>query len=493
MPAKELMRWIPAQKRWRKQYRQKTYYVSPRQLGCEPKREASRSAANHWWEARRKQIDEEIAGQPQHPQHVTEHYNRAIENHRRYAAWNRRFGRVEEAIKSEKAIELIRQQLKFPQPEYPLSKYYEDPLALERLNTPQRRLLAFDLQWQERYTHLLNLEREERQERVTEDSIEAHIEDYLKLERARHTARGKISAYYQRKQWLDCFRKWARLNVPKLEDLNEKAWEQFFIYLAGLVEEGTYTGTTASNYQAAARWFVIQRWEAKHLESLPRNISSRKYAFTKTSGEPVPFTRAEVTLYLDAATDWQKLFLLLMLNCGAYPSDIGQLRQDEVNWKKGRITRKRTKTRDRSKNVPLVDYPLWPETFRLLKKFRNVNPDSRYPELAVVNRNDNPLWREEEKTNKTGKKTLWRDDNIKSAYQQLQTRILKLKKGDPKRKPLKSLRKTGASILEQSEYGRFSEHFLGEAPNTVSRKHYAVQNGPEFDKAVMWLGREFGL
>jgi hypothetical protein len=302
MPAKESMRWIPSQKRWRRQYRQKTYYVSPRQLGCKPNRDASRTAANQWWEAKQREIDEEIAGQPQQPQHVAEHYAQAIENHRRYAVWNRRFGRVEEAAKSEKAIELIRHKLKSPQPEYPLSKYYEDPLTLERLNTPQRRHLAFDLQWQERYAHLLKLEREERQEHITEDSIEAHIEDYLKLERARHTARGKISAYYQRKQWLDCFRGWARLHAPKLEDLDEKAWEQFFIYLAGFVEEGSYTGTTASNYQAAARWFIVQRWEAKHLENLPRNISSRKYAFTKTKKEPLPFTKKEVKLYLDAAS-----------------------------------------------------------------------------------------------------------------------------------------------------------------------------------------------
>jgi len=391
-------------------------------------------------------------------------------------------------------IELLRAELEKPTPKYPLTKLEADPLQQIANANPKLNYFQVQMFWQERYDHLLALERKEQQsEPVTEDSTEAHIEDYLKLEKARHTARKKISAYYQRKQWLDCFRDWANLHAPKLEDLNEKSWEKFFIYLAGLVADGKYTGTTASNYQSAARWFIVQRWESKHLENLPRNINSRKYAFAKTQKDPIPFSKAEVKLYFDAASDWQKLFLLLMLNCGMYPADIGQLRQDEVDWKKGRITRKRTKTRDRSNNVPLVDYPLWPGTFHLLKKFRNTNRDSKHPELAVVNHNDRPLWKEEEKTTKSGKTTLWRDDNIKSAYQQLQDRRLKLEKTDPRRKPLKSLRKTGASILEQSEYGRFSEHFLGEAPNTVSRKHYAVQNGPEFDKAVMWLGRELGI
>ena len=62
-----------------------------------------------------------------------------------------------------------------------------------------------------------------------------------------------------------------------------------------------------------------------------------------------------------------------------------------------------------------------------------------------------------------------------------------------KRKPLKSLRKTGATLLENSEYGRFSEHFLGEAPHSTASRHYAHKNGKEFDLAVKWLGEQLGL
>jgi hypothetical protein len=32
-------------------------------------------------------------------------------------------------------------------------------------------------------------------------------------------------------------------------------------------------------------------------------------------------------------------------------------------------------------------------------------------------------------------------------------------------------------MLYQSEYGRFAEHFLGEAPHSIANKHYAGQNG----------------
>jgi hypothetical protein len=61
------------------------------------------------------------------------------------------------------------------------------------------------------------------------------------------------------------------------------------------------------------------------------------------------------------------------------------------------------------------------------------------------------------------------------------------------RKPLKSLRKTGASILENSQYGRFSEHYLGEAPKTIASRHYAHKNGAEFDEAIIWLGQQLGI
>jgi integrase len=494
MAPKELMGWVPSQKRWKKNYRGTSYWVSPRQLGCDRTRDASRSAANRWWEAKQAEIDAEISKAPPHPPQILDDYARAIENHRRYAAWNRRFGSVEEAAKSEKTIEILNEKLASSDPEFPLAKYYENPLHLILRDVPKEDQWITEMQWIDRYRHLQIEEAKEQQDQApTDDSTVTHIDAYLKLEYARHSARNKISAYYNRKQWLNCFRNWAVVNAPKLTDITEDAWEAFFIYLAGLVQQEVYTGTTAANYQAAARWFIDQRYESKRIANPPRNLRSKKYCFSKTQKDPVPFTKEEVKLYLDSATEWQKLFLLLMLNIGMYPSDIGQLLQTEVDWEKGRIARKRTKTRNRSAKVPRVDYPLWPETFRLLRKFRNVAPESKHPKLALVNHNDAPLWQQEEKKTKKGKTSLWNDDNIKSAYQELQSNTLKLKKGDPRKKPLASLRKTGATFLMQSEFGLFHEHFLGEAPSTIATMSYVARNGPRFDLAVQWLGKELGI
>src|SRR5262245_11409394 len=59
-----------------------------------------------------------------------------------------------------------------------------------------------------------------------------------------------------------------------------------------------------------------------------------------------------------------------MANCGMTQGDVSDLLDTEVDWAAGRIIRKRSKTADRE-NVPVVNYKLWPQTFKLLKKYRS--------------------------------------------------------------------------------------------------------------------------
>ena len=68
-----------------------------------------------------------------------------------------------------------------------------------------------------------------------------------------------------------------------------------------------------------------------------------------------------------------------------------------------------------------------------------------------------------------------RDHNIRTAhFQLLQTETRKGKRF----KFLKSLRKNPATMLQQSEYGWFAKHFLGEAPHSITAKHYAHEKYP---------------
>ena len=164
-----------------------------------------------------------------------------------------------------------------------------------------------------------------------------------------------------------------------------------------------------------------------------------------------------------------------MLNCGFYPVDIGTLKHSE--YKDGRITRKRSKTRNRSDKVPTVSYRLWKETDTLLTKYR-----SDHPELVLLNRNGTPLWKEVEKNGK-----FCRISNIKCSFFRLQqkTEITK---------SLKHLRKTASTMLgSHPQYGRYAEYFLGEAPRSVTDTHYVKPSQDQFDKAVKWLGEQFGF
>jgi integrase len=197
--------------------------------------------------------------------------------------------------------------------------------------------------------------------------------------------------------------------------------------------------------------------------------------------EVEPFAVEEIKQLLGEASERTRLYVLLMLNCGMYPVDIALLRQDEVDWITGRIIRKRTKTRDRSSNVPKVDYLLWQETFALLREHRSKNP-----ELVLVNAKGAPLWQYKEKNGKVSKIT-----NIQSAYIEL---MKNSKLPEEQRKPLKALRKTPSSMLENhAEYGRYAEYFLGEAPKTVASRHYIKPSRKQFDKAIKWLGQQFGI
>ena len=100
-----------------------------------------------------------------------------------------------------------------------------------------------------------------------------------------------------------------------------------------------------------------------------------------------------------------------------------------------------------------------------------------------MNENGRPLWYEE-----VGKDSkLKKNDNVKSAFDRLKhkTKISK---------PLKSLKKTSASLIRNNErFAGLESLFLGHAPQSMSEKHYAKVPQALFDGAIAWLGEEYGI
>jgi hypothetical protein len=159
--------------------------------------------------------------------------------------------------------------------------------------------------------------------------------------------------------------------------------------------------------------------------------------------------------------------------------DVSELRDNEVDWTAGRITRKRSKTAT-CENVPEVCYQLWRSTFALLKQYRSGS------DRVLLTESGKPFIRKELVDGK-----LTKADGIASNFAHLRRKLRKCQPGF--KRSLKQLRKLGASLLESHhEYGRYVSYFLGHSPRTVKDRHYAVPSQELFDDAVAWLGQQLG-
>jgi integrase len=167
-----------------------------------------------------------------------------------------------------------------------------------------------------------------------------------------------------------------------------------------------------------------------------------------------------------------------MGNCGFTQSDVSDLKDQEVDWKEGRITRKRSKTSD-DEGVPVVEYKLWDVTFDLLKEYRSGG------ESVLLTETGKP-WVYEKLVDGKMRST----DNVASNFTHLKA---KLKRKGIIAKPLKLIRKTSASLLGTHEvYGRYSSHFLGHSPRSIADRHYVKPSRDLFDKAIAWLAQQYG-
>ena len=465
MAEKCLMYWVSKQKRWLKEYKGKTYSVSCKQLGCSPTKDISRKAANDWWEQKQRELDEALGAAKKHPAYIIDHYQAARENWRLFAKWHRRYGEPAQAEQAETFMDGLDAALKEDNPPYPLPPQQQKPLDLMEVLTEDW------LIWQDRFRQIM---REEQAETATpaENTIRAHLDDYLAVMKSQQ----KVGTYDTIKTRLNTFRSWVEPLAP-IENLNEACWERFCVYLK---TKSNLAAHTQAGTQRAVRAFIRNRWERRFID-LPRNLTSRILAASVPIQEVIIFSKEEIAQLITAASERTTLYILLALNCGFYGVDIAALRQDEVDWQAGRISRQRTKTRNRSKSVPKVSYMLWRQTFDLLKKNR-----SNHPDLVLLNENRKPLWSESEKHGKFN-----RNNNVKTAYFHLWEKKLKQTKGF---KPFKTLRKTAASLLEtHKDYGRYAEYFLGEAPSSIAGRHYIQPSTKRFDAALRWLGQQLGI
>jgi integrase len=448
MPVKELMSWEKRSKRWQKKYRGTVYWVSPRQLGVPATREQSASAANEWWGRKQAEIDAE-GKQKQDP--VWDGIREAVGK-----LTGGPVNSVEDVCRL--FVEKVQSGQKFP------DWFQEAILGVERLR---------QIEAQAKAGVSLALGEVE-----GERTVGAQIGQWVKLLKAsvatRTISEGRWGAY---KRYIGVFGKWIGEGAP-IDAITAAKLEEYWAWLVSQMTEERFSPATAKGMLMTAKQF-IRRLAEVGLIPLPGNIDARRFRFGDGPKKVETLAIEEVRAMLTKATERTRLYVLLMLNCGMYQSDITELGEDEVDWKVGTITRPRSKR----PNGPVVRYKLWSETWELLKKHRAKGDRPLNPRgLRVVLTTDqgNLLSR------------CWIEGDKERRYDTIQSAANTLFETLGWKKPLKRLRKTSSSLLaSQKAYKYYVDYFLAHSPKTIAEKSYVAPADEEFFEALTWLRQQY--
>jgi integrase len=484
------MTWVPGRKGWMKWYRGRNYSVSCRQLGTEPTKEASWQAANEWWLEK----EAELRGRAAVPEKPLDPASRSVKD------LLERFPHDELrriAVRGEAARTVLDILEKasvhgLPQGEGPFPRLAPLPIArnaiakLEQGESIPGEVISEVMshganknlapEYQQQYVKYLDHVIDANP--VPKDrTIKGQMDGWARLQHSRHVA-GKISAgrYDAYLRNVGVFVEWAGPSTD-IATLDAPKIRAYYDWLCQRIGDKRFSTAYARSLLNAAKNFVSRVAELG-LIPLPGNLRSKDFTFDDTSGDIDYFTVAEIRTLLgecDRISPRTKLFLLLMLNCGMYQSDISDLKPSEVDLERGVITRRRSK---RKRQGLRVTYKLWPETLALLRSF-----GSTEGERVLVSEDGNPLV-----SYKTVQGKLRRYDLIGHSFERVRKKV-------GVSKPIKVFRKTSAHILDRHRvYRAFCPYFLAHAPKTVTEISY-VGTPPEelFFEAIDWLRQELQI
>lgn len=446
------MTWVPSRRGWMKEYQGKKYAVSCRQLNVPETKEASYQAANDWWRKKRAEIDgpatqarpdprvqvlEEIVGRP-----ITDQEDLTNTLYAVIAAGLESHEKGEPFFTRDQQAKILGEAR---------LKGLED--SVQAFRNPQQ---------------------------AVDGSIGAHAKLWHDHQQAQvHAGQLTPDRCSNNQTCLAHFLTYASASAP-VESIDASRLQGFYSWCLGKLSARRsnirhgWSVAYARDVFSVTKSFLRWLWEQGAID-LPKNIGSKSFKFGHGVKAIKTWTVEEFKLAVTEAPGKLKLGILLMANCGMTQEDVSDLLDSEVDWTEGYITRKRSKTAAHE-SVPTVCYKLWPLTFNLLKRYRSGS------ERVLLTESGLPYVRKELKSNGKVSKA----DGFASNWVHVKKR-LKLNR------PLKQLRKLGATILEGHEnYGRFKVLFLGHSPKSVADKHYAAPSQELFDRAVIWVGQQLG-
>jgi integrase len=460
------MSWEPTRRRWWKQYRGRRYLVSCRQLGAiRETKEDSYQLANLWWQAKKTEID------GQHPNAA-----RILEQHRRIQ-WAQQHDRADLIQGLRSLIAQLEsdtggsgEPATVPSP---LSHLLTEESAesYRRLCESVGKVQGLDAAavveealeervWHERLSDSNRREPVPDQDRSVAHQVQLWLDDLKTRVAAGQYGPGELRGQTSYIRHFVTY-----LGEQTLIDaIDEERWAGYHRHLMNRIGTGECSPEYGKKLHRSARSWVEYLSTLKRIPA-PGNLTDKRMKFNIPRRAIEVFDGPEITRLLSESRDTVRLMILLALNCGMTQIDISDLTHNEINWERGRLTRKRSKTADHAR-TPVVEYPLWPETFALLKLLRSSDQDR-----VLVTRSGKP-WVNRRQMN---------IDSIRIEFEKLKPAL-----------SFKHLRKSAATMLgSHEEYRAYAQFFLGHAPSSIADAHYVRPDQGRFDAAVDWLRGRF--
>ena len=153
-----------------------------------------------------------------------------------------------------------------------------------------------------------------------------------------------------------------------------------------LVAKGKISPATFNIRMRDLKHFVNWSWRSYRLPSLPRN-ASELFAQFKIEPKAKAIDLDDLAKIWSKATDRQRCYIALALNCGMYATDIATLKHEQITAD-GRLNFVRNKTKESANggNGVMVSFKLWEITKRLVKEHATGEED-----IAFVNADGKPL------------------------------------------------------------------------------------------------------
>jgi len=463
MAKKYLMTWDARRKRWGKNVKIRGKWrivnVSPKLLGCPATKEGSWKAANDWW----KEQEKELKRQEREENTTYARLERAVETHQKMAQWYHFQGDAENAALHENEARTVQGWIDSGQVRE--LEWGEEPMGgISEIGQHV---------WSDRFKTLERMQSGGKTIGQVVDLFIAHRE-------TQHKA-GRVGDnwLYKQKLILKKFREWIGDTQPVTSITGQTITSWYSRILEMRQDDTIKSNDGAGKHFGVVKKFIRWSYENEHLPNLPRNIDSEDMGFEVDTYEIEITDVPTIQTLFQNAVDRTKLFYLLALNCGATQADIANLKHEEVDWDKGIIERKRTKTRNNGKGkVPKVKYFLWPETFRLLKLHRSGDGD-----LVFLGEKGNPL-----RSESAEGETIAKADSIRNAHSRV------LKKLGWKKPTFKVFRATAASMFDNhTEFSRYAQYFLGHSPKAIVDKHYKLPSDEQFKRALLWLRKQLTI